>query len=133
MTDREQKDVYAGCKGSTALPVMNEPVAIGDLIGEFESPVKALDDLFQPAILSRYGVIISKTYDLDKVEIHILKQSSHFNTLFYLPLRKGQIHPVCRFSTWGAILLPNNKYLRSVGQMLVKVLSYIFLYSSSNS
>lgn len=48
-------------------------VAVGDLIGELEGPVEALNDLLQPAIFFGDGVVIGKADDLDQVEIHALE------------------------------------------------------------
>lgn len=68
------KEIVVGNKESNmSVGAFPTAVTIRYLIRELESSVKAFDDLFQPAVFSRYGIIIGEFDDLDQVEIHVLK------------------------------------------------------------
>ncbi len=70
---RPKKIVVGNKERNMSVGAFCAAVAVGYLIRKLEGSVKAFNDLFKPAVFGRYGIIIGKAYDLDQVEVHVLK------------------------------------------------------------
>lgn len=47
-------------------------ITIGDPVGELERAVESLNNLFEPAVFSRYGILVGKADHLGDIELHPL-------------------------------------------------------------
>jgi len=106
-------------------------VAVGYLIRKLEGSVKAFNDLFKPTVFGRYGIIIGKAYDLDQVEVHVLKRELLLSEFVggiavgskfeghageFFELGKGHSHGK---DTWADItgvgyLIPEDRFLQGI-------------------
>ena len=69
---RTKKIVVSNKECNVSIRAFPAAITVGYLIGELERSVKTLDNLFEPAIFGGDRIVISKSDNLNQVEIHVL-------------------------------------------------------------